>query len=125
MKTINTALAVGLTALSITAIAQTQGYNGTTGTTMNPPMADTRGMGTAMGTDQPFNGWMGDYATKNNGRISRKAYMDEAGRRWDAMDRNRQGLTPEQLGQMYGYGTTPTTVDSATGRAGGPNNKGS
>ena len=119
MKTIKTALAVGLTALSITAIAQTQGYNGTT---MSPPMADTR----AMGTDQPsFNGWMGDYATKNNGRISRRAYMDEAGRRWDAMDKNRQGLTPGQLSQMYGYGTTPTTVDSATGRAGGPNNKGS
>jgi hypothetical protein len=66
-----------------------------------------------------FTGWMGGYATQNNGRITRKAYMDEAGRRWDAMDRDRQGLTIDQIHRMYGYGPVPTnSVDSAPGRAG-------
>jgi len=50
-------------------------------------------------------------ATKNNGRISRKAYMDEMGRRWDAMDRNQQGLTPAEVSRIYG------NVDSAAGPA--------
>jgi len=55
--------------------------------------------------------WATDYATKNNGRISRKAYMDEMGRRWDAMDRNQQGLTPAEVSRIYG------NVDSAAGPA--------
>ena len=50
-----------------------------------------------------FSGWMTDYSKANNGRISRDAYMQEAGRRWDAMDANRQGLTVDQINQLYGY----------------------
>ena len=50
-----------------------------------------------------FQSWMRDYSTKNKGYISRQAYMDEMGRRWDAMDRNRQGLTMDQINSMYGY----------------------
>ena len=51
-----------------------------------------------------FSGWMTDYSKSNNGRISRDAYMQEAGKRWDAMDANRQGLTVEQMTKLYGYG---------------------
>src|SRR5690242_12896677 len=47
--------------------------------------------------------WATDYAARNNGRISRKAYMDEMGRRWDAMDRNQQGLTPAEVSHMTGH----------------------
>ena len=47
--------------------------------------------------------WMNDYSTRNQGYISRRAYMDEMGRRWDAMDRSQQGLTIEQIDSMYGY----------------------
>jgi hypothetical protein len=61
--------------------------------------------------DKTGDSWATDYATKNNGRISRKAYMDEMGRRWDAMDKNQQGLTPAEVSRMYG------NVDSAAAPA--------
>ena len=48
--------------------------------------------------------WMSDYSTAHKGYISRKAYIDEMNRRWDAMDRNNQGLTVDQINSMYGYG---------------------
>lgn len=47
--------------------------------------------------------WMSDYSRAHNGYISRQAYMDEMNRRWEAMDRNRQGLTVDQINSMYGY----------------------
>ena len=47
---------------------------------------------------------MSDYSTAHKGYISRKAYMDEMNRRWEAMDRNNQGLTVDQINSMYGYG---------------------
>ena len=47
--------------------------------------------------------WASDYAARNNGRISRKAYMDEMSRRWDAMDRNQQGLTPAEVSRLNGH----------------------
>ena len=46
---------------------------------------------------------MSDYSRTNHGYISRRAYMDEMGRRWDAMDRSQQGLTMDQIDSMYGY----------------------
>ena len=55
--------------------------------------------------------WMTDYSRANKGYISRKAYMDEMNRRWDAMDRSNQGLTVDQINSMYGYGApTPGMV---------------
>jgi hypothetical protein len=56
-----------------------------------------------------FNTWMTDYSKANNGRISRQAYMDEAGKRWDAMDTSKQGLTETQINQMYGYNSGAAT----------------
>jgi hypothetical protein len=59
--------------------------------------------------------WMSDYSRANKGYISRKAYMDEMGRRWDTMDRNNQGLTMDQINGMYGYsGATPGMVKGQT-----------
>ncbi len=65
-------------------------------------------------TTPQFNTWMQDYSRTNNGRISRQAYMDEAGRRWDAMDTNHQGLTYDQINSVYGYGPSPNRVKTGT-----------
>ena len=51
----------------------------------------------------PGDSWATDYAARNNGRISRKAYLDEMGRRWDAMDRSQQGLTPADVSRLTGH----------------------
>lgn len=62
-----------------------------------------------------FQGWMSDYSKANKGYISRQAYMDEMGRRWDAMDRSRNGLTMDQVNSMYGYsGANPGMVKRQT-----------
>ena len=56
-----------------------------------------------------FQGWLTDYSKANKGYISRQAYMDEMGRRWDAMDRDHRGLTMDQVNSMYGYaGSQPS-----------------
>jgi hypothetical protein len=57
----------------------------------------------------PFQTWMSDYSKANRGYISRQAYMDEMGRRWDAVDTNRQGLTTQQINSIYGYSAGATT----------------
>lgn len=46
--------------------------------------------------------WVNDYSVRNNGRITRQAYLDEMARRWDAMDINRQGLTPAEVSRLTG-----------------------
>lgn len=70
--------------------------------------------------------WVTKYAAEHKGRISRQAYMDEMGRRfdtmdkakqggitrqayiddltrqWEAMDRNNQGLTPAEVSRLTG-----------------------
>lgn len=51
---------------------------------------------------QSFDQWLSDSSARNNGRISRQVYMDEMGRRWDAMDKNRQGLTPADVSRLTG-----------------------
>lgn len=63
-----------------------------------------------------FSTWMTDQSRANKGRISRDAYMQEAGRRWDSMDRDRQGLTAVQINGLYGYhdSSMPVTKDSMT-----------
>jgi len=68
-----------------------------------------------------FSGWMSDYSKANNGRISRDAYLKEAERRWDAMDKDRKGLTVEQINQAYGYGPP---LDTRPGAMGSNNAKG-
>jgi hypothetical protein len=66
----------------------------------------TNGVGAADSTNAKsvptLQTWMSDYSTAHNGYISRSAYMDEMGRRWDAMDRNKRGLTVDEVNSMYG-----------------------
>jgi len=74
----------------------------------NPAAPDSTVKATAPGTpgsQGSFSGWMTDYSKANQGRISRQAYMDEAGRRWDSADKNNQGLTNAEINRMYGTGT--------------------
>jgi hypothetical protein len=71
----------------------------------------------------PGDSWAGDYAARNNGRISRKAYMDEMARRWDAMDRNQQGLTPAEVSRLYGH-VDSNALPGRTGTSVQPGNMG-
>jgi len=70
-----------------------------------------------------FSSWMADHSRANQGRIARDVYMQEAGRRWDSMDRDRQGLTTAQINGMYGYqvSSMSTPKDSMT-KSAGPTN---
>jgi hypothetical protein len=79
--------------------------SGSPPTGMNNPSAPDNNM-KATAPSNSFSGWASDYSKAHQGRISRQAYMDEAGRRWDALDKNNQGLTSEQVGQMYGWSST-------------------
>lgn len=51
---------------------------------------------------ETMDNWATTQAGRNQGRISRQAYMDEMGRRWDSLDRNQQGLTPAELSRLSG-----------------------
>jgi hypothetical protein len=77
---------------------------GTPPTGMNNPSAPDNNM-KATAPNSSFSGWMTDYSKAHQGRISRQAYMDEAGRRWDAADKNNQGLTSDDINRTYGYGS--------------------
>jgi hypothetical protein len=48
-----------------------------------------------------YQDWLSQQSQVNHGYISRRAYMDEMGRRWDAMDSEHRGLTREQIDSMY------------------------
>jgi hypothetical protein len=76
-----------------------------TAQTPNAPM--TNGVGAADSTNSKsaptLQTWMSDYSTAHKGYISRKAYMDEMGRRWDAADRSNRGLTVDEINSTYGY----------------------
>ncbi len=47
-----------------------------------------------------FQQWLNDKSA-NNARITRRMYMDEAGRRWDRLDRERRGLTRAEIDSLY------------------------
>lgn len=70
--------------------------------------------------------WERGYAAQHNGRISRDAYMEEMGRRWDALDRNRQGLTPSEVSRLTGHvdSSAPPALTGSGVQAGnmGPGN---
>ena len=70
-------------------------------------------------TQDDLDAWMRDYSLRNNGRISREAYMNEVGRRWDAMDAQRQGLSPADVSRLTGRvdSNAPGAADRL-GRAG-------
>ena len=92
MKTAATAVCAALMSIGV-AMAQTPGTPSSTGAADNSNSKSAPTLQT----------WMSDYSRTNKGYISRKAYMDEMGRRWDAMDRSNQGLTMDQINGMYGY----------------------
>ena len=83
------------------AIAQS---TATPPTGMNNPAAPDNNM-KATAPNNSFSGWMTDYSKSHQGRVSRQAYMDEAGKRWDAADKDNQGLTSDQINGMYGHGS--------------------
>ncbi len=78
----------------------------------------TNGVGAADNTNSksapPLQTWMSDYSRSHQGYISRQAYMDEMGRRWDAMDRNQRGLTVDQINSTYGYQPNPGMTHAQT-----------
>lgn len=71
--------------------------------------------------------WADRHAQQNNGRISREDYMHEMSRRWDAMDPDNRGLTPAEVGRLYGSAdSSADSVHTGSGmrtgnmRPGGP-----
>ena len=98
---------------------------------MTPPTSTARG--TADNTNSKTgptanpDGWATTHAGQNQGRVSRQAYMDEMGRRYDSMDKAKQAGTTRQaylddLGQKWktmdrdDKGLTPAEVSRITGK---------
>lgn len=90
-------------AFSATAVAQAPGNPGGSGNAA-PRASTATGSNADVGGSGAFSGWLSDFQSKNNGRITRQQYMDEVGRRWDQTDTTRQGLTTDQINRTYGYG---------------------
>jgi hypothetical protein len=84
----------------------------------NSAKTQASGDSNGVGGSGSFSGWLSDYQTKHEGRVSRQAYMDEVGRRWDAADKDKRGLTSDQINQAYGTGTSSATAPGNMG----PNN---
>ena len=74
--------------------------------------------------DADMSAWAGDYATTNNGRISRDAYLNEIGRRWDRYDQGNQGLTPGEVGRITGKVDVDSSVPPRTSSDVQPGNMG-
>lgn len=55
--------------------------------------------GGATSSSMTFQQWLN--AQNSKGRISRQMYMDEVGRRWDAMDKEKKGLTMQDVNSLY------------------------
>jgi len=84
----------------------------------NSATTQAGGDSSAVGGSGTFSGWRSEYQSKHEGRISRQAYMDEVGRRWDALDKDKRGLSEDQINQAYGAGTSNATAPGNMG----PNN---
>jgi len=84
----------------------------------NSARTQAGGDSSAVGGSGTFSGWRSEYQSKHEGRISRQAYMDEVGRRWDALDKDKRGLSEDQINQAYGSGTSNATSPGNMG----PNN---
>jgi hypothetical protein len=68
--------------------------------------------------------WMNRHATEHQGRVSRQAYMDEMARRWDSLDRSKQGLTPAEISRLTGRTDLDHAGPARTGSAVQPGNMG-
>ena len=114
MRTLIRHTLVAATALALSQGAFAQADN--TNSKSSPPGAAA----------SAFGGWMTDYSRSNQGRISRDAYMREQERRWDLADRERRGLTPDEVNRTYGYqwsNPTPMGTNANPGNMGPGNVK--
>ena len=103
MNKLNKSLLAMAMALSVGSVyAQSSG----TGTGDSGGGAQGGGITASSGS---FQSWLNTHSTKNSGRISRQAYMDEASRRWDSMDKTKQGLTMDEINRTY-YSSGPAAV---------------
>ncbi|MEO8136582.1 MAG: hypothetical protein ABI831_21725 [Betaproteobacteria bacterium] len=112
LSSIIVALALS-TGMALTASAQSASGDSGGGKTASDP--------TGMSKDNTFTGWIHNFGAKNQGRISRKAYMDESARRWDSADKTKKGLTYDEISRTYGYsgtgmgGPTPHSAQEKAG----------
>ena len=90
MKTAKTFLSVGILSvlLGVSAV-HAQGAADNTNSRTGPSVS--------------YQDWLAHQSQLNHGYITRREYMDEMGRRWDAMDTEHHGLTREQIDSMYGF----------------------
>jgi hypothetical protein len=111
-------------AVAIAAAAPLAWAAGSAATTGNPGF-DTQEKVGGQAVNEPgdFGRWADDWASQHEGRISRQAYMDEMGRRWDAMDHSRQGLTPREVSAITGHPDS-NALPAATGSGVQPGNMG-
>ena len=72
-----------------------------------------------MAQPSTFPTWMTDQSNTHSGYITREEYMQEAGRRWDMADKNRRGLTPAEINQIYGYDSRAAAVTRTTDKVEG------
>ena len=92
-----------------------------------------------------FEGWANETAAKNNGLITRDMYLNEMGRRWEAMpshqgtreayvnglrsrwddvDRDNRGMTPAQVSKLTGKVDSSTEAMPKSGSGAQPGNMG-
>lgn len=133
-KTVTNMLVVSAALACAPALSMAQSTNSSTA----PAAANATGA-TAIDT------WAADQARQNNGRISRDAYMQEMGRRWDAnpnrtgtrdsylrglrtqwdtADRDNRGLTPADISKMTGKVDSSTEAMPKSGSGVQPGNMG-
>ena len=74
--------------------------------------------GGATSSSMTFQQWLNTQAGK--GRITRQMYLDEAARRWDMADREKRGLTIDEINRTYysGVGMGGPTSTSAQDKRG-------
>ena len=102
MNKVNKSILAVTMALSVGSVfAQSSGPGSGTG--------GASGQGGSEAATGTFQSWLNTYGAKNNGRISRQAYMDESGRRWDSMDKTKKGLTMDEINRTY-YQSGPAAV---------------
>jgi len=97
-------------AVSALALAMSMGFNASAQSTGGDSGAGGQGGGQTA-SNMTFQSWLN--AQNGKGRITRQMYMDESQRRWDMMDKEKKGLTMQEINGMY-YSSTgmggPTTT---------------
>ena len=86
-------MALALTAFSIGSVYAQSSGSGSSG--------GGDGGGGKTSTSMTFQDWLNTHSAKNSGRVSRQAYMEESGRRWDSMDKTKKGLSLAEIRGVY------------------------